>query len=202
VRLPLSARATTFELLTGLHWRCRTVALAPDANEVMRMVCIVSVRGGKSGAAIPEGYYGNAFALPVALATAGELRTNPLDFAVELVQRAKRGVDVQYLRSVADLMVLRGWPNLTVAHAFLLSDVTTVGFSGLDFVWGEPAYGGPATGSGGPVPGMASFLIATNGDDGEHGVVVPMCLLGPAMDRFAEETTVMVHPPAANRSAL
>jgi len=40
----------------------------------------------RSGAAIPEGYYGNAFAFPVAVATAGDLAARPLGFAVELVK--------------------------------------------------------------------------------------------------------------------
>jgi benzyl alcohol O-benzoyltransferase len=192
----LRARATTFELLTGLLWRCRTAALAPDADEVMRMICIVNARGGKSGAAIPEGYYGNAFAFPVAVATAGELHANPLGFAVERVKRAKGEVDVEYMRSVADLMVLRGRPHFTVVRAYLVSDVTKAGFGDLDFGWGRPAYGGPAKGGVGAIPGVASFLIPFKNAKGEDGIVVPMCLPGPAMDTFVEEMGKLLAPPA------
>ncbi|TVU32127.1 hypothetical protein EJB05_23846, partial [Eragrostis curvula] len=192
----LRYRATTFDLLTGLLWRCRTVALAPDADEVMRMICIVNARGGKSGVAIPDGYYGNAFAFPVAVATAGELAANPLGFAVERVKKAKGEVDVEYMRSVADLMVLRGRPHFTVVRAYLVSDVTKAGFGDLDFGWGKPAYGGPAKGGVGAIPGVASFLIPFKNAKGEEGIVVPMCLPGPAMDKFVEEMERLLSPPA------
>jgi benzyl alcohol O-benzoyltransferase len=162
----------------------------------MRMICIVNARGGKSGPAIPEGYYGNAFAFPVAVATAGELRANPLGFAVERVKRAKGEVDVEYMRSVADLMVLRGRPHFTVVRAYLVSDVTKAGFGDLDFGWGRPAYGGPAKGGVGAIPGVASFLIPFKNVKGEDGIVVPMCLPGPAMDTFVEEMGNLLAPPA------
>lgn len=192
----LRSRASTFDLLTGLLWKCRTVALAPDADEVMRMICIVNARGGKSGVAIPEGYYGNAFAFPVAVATAGDLDAKPLGYAVELVKQAKGEVDVEYMRSVADLMVLRGRPHFTVVRAYLASDVTKAGFGDLDFGWGKPVYGGPAKGGVGAIPGVASFLIPFKNAKGEDGIVVPMCLPGPAMDRFVEEMGKLLSPPA------
>lgn len=194
----LRSRASTFDLLTGLLWKCRTAALAPDADEEMRMICIVNARGGKlrSGAAIPEGYYGNAFAFPVAVATAGDLAARPLGFAVELVKRAKGEVDVEYMRSVADLMALRGRPHFTVVRAYLASDVTKAGFGDLDFGWGRPVYGGPAKGGVGAIPGVASFLIPFRNAKGEDGIVVPMCLPGPAMDTFVRELGKLLSPPA------
>ncbi|PAN46608.1 hypothetical protein PAHAL_9G197400 [Panicum hallii] len=191
----LRSRASTFDLLTGLLWKCRTAALAPDADEEMRMICIVNARGGKSGAAIPEGYYGNAFAFPVAVATAGDLAARPLGYAVELVKRAKGEVDVEYMRSVADLMVLRGRPHFTVVRAYLASDVTKAGFGDLDFGWGRPVYGGPAKGGVGAIPGVASFLIPFRNAKGEDGIVVPMCLPGPAMDTFVRELGKLLSPP-------
>ncbi|KAF0928866.1 hypothetical protein E2562_010724 [Oryza meyeriana var. granulata] len=187
-------RATTFEVLTGCLWKCRTVALAPGADEVMRMICIVNARGDKSGARIPEGYYGNAFAFPVAVATAGDLCANPVSYAVELVKAAKGEVNVEYMRSVADLMVLRGRPHFTVVRAYLVSDVTKAGFSDIDFGWGKPAYGGPAKGGVGAIPGVASFLIPFKNAKGEDGIVVPMCLPGPAMDKFVEEMGKVMKP--------
>ncbi|KAM0931020.1 hypothetical protein ACQ4PT_000598 [Festuca glaucescens] len=142
--------ATTFEVLTGCLWRCRTVALAPAPDEEMRMVCLVSVRGGRkpqqSGTVIPVGYYGNAFAFPVAVSTAGDLCTNPVSYAVELVMKAKREVNVEYLRPVARLMVRRGRPHFSVVRAYLMSDLTRSGIRDLDYGWGKPVYAGPAKG--------------------------------------------------------
>jgi len=192
----LRKRATTFEVLTGSLWKCRTVALAPDADEVMRMICIVNARGGKQGgaSAIPTGYYGNAFAFPVAVSASGDLCANPLSYAVKLVKEAKSEVNVEYMRSVADLMVQRGRPHFTVVRAYLASDVTKAGFGDLDFGWGRPVYGGPAKGGVGAIPGVASFLIPFKNAKGEDGIVIPMCLPGPAMDRFVEEMGKLLRP--------
>ncbi|KQJ91455.1 hypothetical protein BRADI_4g37830v3 [Brachypodium distachyon] len=178
---PLRHGATTFELLTGCLW---------------------SVRGRKNhhnGAdAIPSGYYGNAFAFPVAVATAGELRGNPVGYAVELVRNAKREVaGIEYLRSLAGLMVRRGRPHFAVARAYLVSDVSRSGIRELDFGWGKPVYAGPAKGGVGAIPGVASFLIACrNNARGEEGIVVPVCLPGPAMDKFVQEMAKLMRPAA------
>ncbi|KAM0868798.1 hypothetical protein ACQ4PT_041073 [Festuca glaucescens] len=190
--------ATTFEVLTGCLWRCRTVALAPTADEEMRMICLVSVRGGRkpqqSGSVIPVGYYGNAFAFPVAVSTAGDLCTNSVSYAVELVMKAKREVNVEYLRSVARLMVRRGRPHFTVVRAYLMSDLTRSGIRDLVYGWGKPVYAGPAKGGVGAIPGVASFLIAIKNAMGEEGIAVPVCLPAHAMDKFTEEMSKLMRP--------
>jgi hypothetical protein len=194
----LRGSATTFEILTGCLWRCRTVALGAGDEEEMRMICTVSVRGrkkqGGSTSAIPAGYYGNAFAFPVAISTAGDLRAKPVGYAVELVRKAKGEVDVEYVQSVAALMVRRGRPHFAVARAYLVSDVSKAGFRDIDFGWGRPVYAGPAKGSVGTTPGFATFLIATRNAMGEEGILAPVCLPGPAMDKFVEEMRNLLMP--------
>ncbi|CAO2173408.1 unnamed protein product [Urochloa humidicola] len=189
----LRKHSTTFEVLAAFLWRCRTMALAPYAGEEMRLIFPVSARGGRAqdaGLRIPRGYYGNSVALLAAVSTAGDLRANPVGFAVELVRKAKGTVDVEYLWSVADLMALGGWPHFTAARsAFLLSDMTKVGFGDLDFGWGRAVYGGPATVGAGGVPGLGlvGSLVRYTTARGEDGILALMCLPGPAMDRFVEE---------------
>jgi hypothetical protein len=80
--------------------------LAADSNEVMLLIIVVDA-GGRCGRAIPTGYYGNAFALPIAVSTAGELCKNPVSYAVGLVKEAKDRVDLEYMRSAANLIVRR-----------------------------------------------------------------------------------------------
>ena len=83
------------------------------------MICIINIRG-RNNTIVPAGYYGNAFAFPVAISTAGDLLANPVSYAVELVMKTKREVDVEYVRSVARLMVRWGRPNFTMVSAYVM----------------------------------------------------------------------------------
>ncbi|CAI9102343.1 OLC1v1000599C1 [Oldenlandia corymbosa var. corymbosa] len=189
----LRRKCSNFEVLTASLWRCRTIALQPDPDEEVRVLCIVNART-RFNPPLPPGYYGNAFAFPVALTTAGKLMRNPLGYAAELVMKTKADVTEDYMKSVADLMVLKGRPHFTVVRTYLVSDVTRAGFEEVDFGWGKPAYGGPAKGGVGAIPGVASFYIPMRNKTGEKGVVVPVCLPGFAMDRFVKELEMMIKP--------
>ncbi|KAF7046533.1 LOW QUALITY PROTEIN: hypothetical protein CFC21_055558 [Triticum aestivum] len=192
--LALSREATNFEVITGCLWRCRTAAL-PGADEEMRMICTVNIRG-KKDTIVPVGYYGNAFA-PVAISTAGDLLANPVSYAVELVMKAKREVDMEYILSVAALMAQRRRPHFAVARGYLVSDVTKFGFRDLDFGSGKPVYAGPAEGGVVAIPGVASFFIALRNAMGEEGIAVPVCMPGHTMDKFVNEMGKLMRPALA-----
>lgn len=179
-------KCSTFELLTACLWRCRTIAIQPDPNEEVRIICIVDARS-KFNPPLPTGYYGNGFAFPVAVTTAEKLGKNPLSYALELVKKAKNEVNEDYMRSVADMLVIRGRPHFTVVRTYLVSDLTRAGFKDVDFGWGKPVYGGAAKGGVGAIPGVASFLIPFKNNMGEDGIVVPICLPAPAMEIFVKE---------------
>ncbi|XP_073102164.1 benzyl alcohol O-benzoyltransferase [Elaeis guineensis] len=196
---PHLRRSSTFEVLTACLWKCRTVALSPDPEEEVRIICIVNARG-KHASQIPKGYYGNAFAFPVAVSAAGKLCGNPLGYALERVKKAKGEVNEEYVKSVADLMVLRGRPHFTVVRSYLVSDVTKAGFGDVDFGWGKAVYGGPAKGGVGAIPGVASFYIPFKNAKGEDGIVVPICLPAPAMERFVAEIEGLMKEPAAEEN--
>ncbi|CAL5207959.1 unnamed protein product [Lathyrus oleraceus] len=185
-------KRSDFETLTACLWRCRTIALQPDADEEVRIICIVNSRS-RFNPPLPKGFYGNAFAFPVAVTTAGKLIKNPMGYALELVQKAKGDVTQEYMHSVADLMVLKGRPHFTVVRSFLVSDVTRAGFGDVDFGWGKAVYGGPAKGGVGAVPGVASFYIPFVNGKGEKGLVIPVCLPAQAMERFVEELDSVVN---------
>ncbi|KAF8720711.1 hypothetical protein HU200_023614 [Digitaria exilis] len=198
----LRARATTFDVLAGCLWKCRTAALAPAADVEMRMMCAVNVRGIIRGAAasaggggIPRDYYGNAVVCPVAVSAAGALCANPVSYAAELVKQAKEKVDMEYIRSVADLVVLRGRPPLSFMRTYVVSDVRKAPAAHLDFGWGRPVYGGPAE-VGGDLAWVASYFVSVTNDRGEElGIAVPVCLPRPAMERFAEEMGKLLQRP-------
>ncbi|KAF8687809.1 hypothetical protein HU200_042747 [Digitaria exilis] len=202
----LQKRATKFDTIAGWLWKFRTVALAPDdSNEVMPLAIIVNARGRRSSIVIPAGYYGNAFVAPVATSTAGEICENPLSYTVELVNKAKDEVDMEYVRSMADLIVLRGrkTPLPTAPGTYYLSDVTRARFEDHDFGWGRPVYGGPAEGVGSQsFPWVLSFVLPFKNANGEDGVVVPVCLPGPAMDRLVEEMGKLRLQPPVDETTL
>ena len=90
------------------------------------------------------GYYGNAFVTPTSITKAGMLCKNPLEFAIRLVKKAKVEMSQDYIKSVADLMVIKGRPLFTQLGNYIVSDVTRAGFEEVDFGWGKLVYGGVA----------------------------------------------------------
>lgn len=188
-RLPPQLRraSSSFDILTAYVWKIRTLALEPnDPNENFRVLCVVSGHG-RFDPPLPSGFYGNAIVFPAAVATAGELCSHPLAYAVELVKRAKSQVSGDYFRSAADYLVMNRRPHYTVERSFAVSDVTRAGFGDVDFGWGKAVYGGPARSGVGAVPGLVTFFVPFVNAGGEKGVVVPVCLPPPAMKRFAGE---------------
>uniref|UniRef100_J3MJQ4 Uncharacterized protein n=1 Tax=Oryza brachyantha TaxID=4533 RepID=J3MJQ4_ORYBR len=174
-------RATTFEVLAAFIWRARSKALPIPAGEDARLAIVISFKNNGE-LRLPPGYYGNA-ALPVTVTTPAEaLRRSSLGDVVELLREAKKTMTTEYVRSVADTLVLRGRPPLAMANLLLLSDVRLVGFHRVDFGWGEPVYGGPSHAWFG-----VSYMIAVKNGTGEHAVAGPVVLPRAAMGVFRSE---------------
>ncbi|CAL4910416.1 unnamed protein product [Urochloa decumbens] len=187
-RLPLSLRdtATTFEVLTAAVWCVRTAALEFSPEEDVWLAFVCNVRGLPE-LGLPAGYYGNAVVSAAVLATAGALLAGSLGDAVELVRQAKATVTAEYVRSTADMLVLRGRPCVVVSNMFVVSDNRRTGFYGVDFGWGVPVFAGPSS-----AMLWGSFILAVRNGDGEHAAALPIVLPRPAMDRFALEVERLV----------
>ncbi|KAJ0687183.1 putative benzyl alcohol O-benzoyltransferase [Helianthus annuus] len=177
-------RCTTFEVLTACLWRCRTIALQPNPEDEMRVMTIVNARL-KFKHRVPVGYYGNVFANPATISKARDLCNKPLGHALELVMKAKSEATEEYLKSVADLMVIKGRPNFTTVGSFLVSDVTRSGLHEIDFGWGKAVYAGPDH-------HIAGFYTRHINHKGESGILVPIWLPGVAMKRFVKELDKML----------
>ncbi|XP_047978291.1 benzyl alcohol O-benzoyltransferase-like [Salvia hispanica] len=180
---------STFEIAAACTWRCRTISLSLEPNEVIRISCMVNCRK-RLNPPLPEGYYGNAIVYPAAVSTRERLS---LREAVELVRHSKAQATEEYVRSAADLMEMRGRPGFEARGTFIVSDFTRAGFGETDFGWGAATYGGPAQ-CRDLVPGVVSYVLPH-----KKGVVVTMCLPPNAMDKFAYELERAV---AGNRKSL
>ncbi|KAJ9559107.1 hypothetical protein OSB04_013721 [Centaurea solstitialis] len=182
---------STFEVIAACLWRCRTIALQIDPKEEMRFFFPFSIRT-KLNPPLPIGYYGNSFILPCVISTAGDLSKKPLSHALELVIKAKSLVSEEYVRSTIDLLVIRGRPLVTIHHSFIVSNLTRMGFSDIDFGWGKAVYGGPATVGIDIVPGVFNFYISSTNDKGESGIVVPIYLPKAKVAIFVNELNNML----------
>lgn len=179
----LRDRATSFEVLAAVLWRARTAALRTLwSDEEARLVTVVSARRHSSALRLPTGYYGFACAYVTVVMAAGTLLSCSLADVVEQVREAKASVTPEYMRSTADLLVLRGRPPLARANMFLLSDLRHVGFQRVDFGWGEPVYGGPSG-----VKFGSAFFVPVKNSDRADAVAVPVALPTMAMEKFAVE---------------
>ncbi|XVF42791.1 hypothetical protein PTKIN_Ptkin01aG0393300 [Pterospermum kingtungense] len=176
---------STFELLTACFWRCRTTAIQVNPEEEVRMVCTVDARS-KFNPPLPSGYYGNAFAYSAAVAQARKLCENPLGYALQLVKQAKADVTEEHMKSLADLMVIKGRPHYAVVRSYLVSDATRARFRDVDYGWGKAVYGGPAKGN------VASFQIPFKNKKGEDGIIVTLALPARAMEIFVKELDGML----------
>ncbi|KAL9458604.1 hypothetical protein AB3S75_007469 [Citrus x aurantiifolia] len=174
---------STFELLLAFLWKCRTIALKLQSEEIAKVSCTVNVRGKRYKMDIPSGYYGNAFAFPAVCSKTEQLCKNPIGYAVELVKKAKAQLNDEYIRSVADLMVIKGRRiKFPTRGNFIVSDISNVGLGEVDLGWGKPIYAGTA----GAV-GLINFFVKHQNKNGEPGILVPICLPQSAMERFQEE---------------
>ncbi|XP_047326676.1 benzyl alcohol O-benzoyltransferase-like [Impatiens glandulifera] len=187
----LGRHYSSFDLITACIWRCRTIALGLEPNEDVRLLFAVNARK-KYKPPLPTGYYGNAFAFPAALTTAGMLCTQPLDYALKLVMEAKEAVTEEYMRSMADLMVLRGRPpNTGGAHYFFVSDLRRMGFGDVDFGWGKACFAGIARSGVGVLPSQVMRLfnmyVRGKNDKDEDGALVLLSLPPTAMKVFEDE---------------
>ena len=102
------------------------------------MLCIVNLHD-KLYPPLSNGYYGNAFAF----------FKNPLGYAVELLKNAKDNITDEYLRSVTDLMMIKGRPHVYGVGSYVVTNVTRVGFGEVDFGWGKPVFWWARQGRGG-----------------------------------------------------
>ncbi|KAH0649189.1 hypothetical protein KY285_034437 [Solanum tuberosum] len=178
-QVPSNCGCTKFELLVSFLWKCRTIALDLHSEEIVHLTYLINIRGKSLEFEVPYGYYGNAFITPAAISKAGLVCSNPLTYAVELIKKLKDHMNEEYIKSLTDLIVIKGRPELSKSWNFIISDNRSVGFDKYDFGWGELIFGG--------VPkavSLISFGVPVKNDNGEKGILIAISLPPLAMKKF------------------
>ncbi|PIN19371.1 benzyl alcohol O-benzoyltransferase [Handroanthus impetiginosus] len=180
---------TRFELITACLWKCRTIAFEPNPNDITRISFVMNARQKKE-MNLPIGYYGNGIVYPAAISKAGILCESPLTYALNLVRSAKAQLSEEYVRSVADLMVIKGRPKYVTRLNYMVTDITGLGFDKLDLGWGKPLFGGVSR-----APSIISFYASSKNYKEKDGVVVPISLPPLALKKFQDELHKMICGP-------
>lgn len=174
------SNCTTFEALSACLWQSITKALKLPADQGLKMLFPLNARS-RFQPPLPAGYYGNAISFACAEAKVGDLTRQPLSFAVNLINEAKRRIDDKYLRSAIDVMEVKGRPHFAVGGTYIITDLSKLEYAKADFGWGKAAYAGFAWGV---TPGWSNFSVPLMKDF--QGIVAPVCLPHVAMEKFEE----------------
>ncbi|EAZ20412.1 hypothetical protein OsJ_36019 [Oryza sativa Japonica Group] len=184
VPLNLTKTITSFELLTAVLWRCRTVALGYKPWQNVLLKIIINARG--RWRKLPLGYYGNGLMYPIVETTVKELCTNPLEHTIELVRKAKHKIRTEEnMQLMVDVMPL--WyekPYIKVQRIFETCDIKWIGQDTLDIGCAKRIGGGIPTVN---LPDTTSYQFRFKNEKNEKSIVISMLLPRPAMDIFKEE---------------
>uniref|UniRef100_A0A0D9WY54 Uncharacterized protein n=1 Tax=Leersia perrieri TaxID=77586 RepID=A0A0D9WY54_9ORYZ len=180
---------TTFELLTAVMWRCRTLALGYEPDQQVRLMFTLNLRGGwNHEATIPQGYYGNAHFSPLVVVTVDELIRQPLADTVELMCRAKSNTTKECMESMVDLLASwREQPAFPIERTYEVSDTKWVGGAGALRCGVAELVGGGTPFAGDLTSKLISYHMKCKDENGEDSIVVSMLLPKPAMEGFTKE---------------
>nr|GLL20953.1 omega-hydroxypalmitate O-feruloyl transferase [Ipomoea trifida] len=132
---------TSFEVLSAHVWRSWARALNLPQTQTLKLLFSVNVRH-RVNPSLPGGYYGNAFVLGCAQATAKDLSEKGLGYATELIKRAKERVDEEYVREVVEsVSSTRACPDSV--GVLIMSQWSRLGLERVDFGLGRPVEVGP-----------------------------------------------------------
>eukprot|EP00253_Pinus_taeda_P028022 PITA_28022 len=181
----LEEHCTTFEVLSALAWRARTIALGISLHHAVRLIFTVDVRTVLKPP-LAEGYFGNALYLGCARsATAQEVVNGSLSRAVKMIKKAKTSVNDECVRSsISFLEMKRPFQKITDVQICpedtYLSDWRWLGFHQVDFGLGQPSI---------VWPGKILFcpILMLPPPESESGVMMVFCVPPPALKALKTE---------------
>ncbi|XP_030476511.2 omega-hydroxypalmitate O-feruloyl transferase-like isoform X2 [Syzygium oleosum] len=130
---------TSFIALAAFVWRARSVALKMKLHQQSKLLLAVNFRS-RLTTPLPDGYFGNAVALPCCLCTIGELIQEPISASAGRIKKAIECVTDDYIWSRIDYLDMYRYEGFALG-TLVISSWTRLEYCYTDFGWGEPRFG-------------------------------------------------------------
>ncbi|KAI3991879.1 hypothetical protein MKX01_012824 [Papaver californicum] len=169
---------STYEVIVGHLWRCSCKARELKDDQETAILIPLDCRS-RSSPPLPDGYFGNAVFYVTPTATSGDIISNPLSYAVNLIHETfTTSGNNEYFRSAIDFLELH--PNIRTltkgTHTFKgcnMNNTTWVRLPmyGADFGWGQPFYMGPGVQR---FAGRSVLMPNQPGSDGGFSLIISL----------------------------
>ena len=182
------SKCTTFEAVSACLWQSRTKALNLPSHQDLRLLFALNARS-RFQPPLPAGFYGNTISFACAQAKAGDLSDQPLSFVVKLIKESTRMIDEEYMRSVIDMMEVKGRPLIKDGGFYFVSEMSKLELGEADFGWGKPVY----VGVGKPPTVLIFTYFSRSYLRASEGIVIPVYLSSIAMGKFEENVNKLMN---------
>lgn len=176
---------TTFESLTAYLWK--NISIARGLSGKTATKAMVAVNGRRRlKPPVEDDYFGNVIFHASCQSTVEDLTEQPLAYAADIIQKAIKRLDDEYMRSALDFVELQQKNPVPVARAYrtILSPNLSVTswvqlpLYKLDFGWGTPLFAGP------PLVPFEGLLLLCPSYTKDGSIDVSLALLAPDMAKF------------------
>ncbi|XP_039117990.1 LOW QUALITY PROTEIN: putrescine hydroxycinnamoyltransferase 1-like [Dioscorea cayenensis subsp. rotundata] len=141
---------SSFKAVVSHLWRSACKARKLINNEATHLYITADART-RIKPQLPQGYLGNAIFRASAVANAGEIIGNELDFSAEIISKSTDRLNDEHIRSLIDFLELQEDVRGLAKGAWVMpeTDLWIISWQGLpiydaDFGWGKPVFMGRA----------------------------------------------------------
>ncbi|XP_038974647.1 acyl transferase 5-like [Phoenix dactylifera] len=138
-------KCSIFDVVTAMIWRGRTRAVGLESQDEVRLDFVANVRH-LLHEVLPQGggFYGNCVFFVGITSTSGKIKHASLVEVVSLIREAKESLPTKFSEWLVGDPKGRDAYRVPPGYATLVvSDWSRVGFSEVDFGWGEPIHVSP-----------------------------------------------------------
>ncbi|CAL9091563.1 unnamed protein product [Musa hybrid cultivar] len=181
---------STFDVVTAMIWQCRTRAISLDSHADVYLSFTANARHLLRQLLPQEGFYGNCVYPMGIKATAGTIAGSSPVEVIELIRDAKERMSTKFL----DWMMgdAEADPDKVPLEygTLVVSDWSRVGFSEVNYGWGEPTHVAPLNDD----HNFVASCIYLQPSKPKQGVrLLTRCVQKEHLPAFTEETMNFVH---------